>query len=183
LALLPALIVVSLAFSSGRWGLARLVILLILAQGASLTSLGLAIWVRRPGHAVILSALFYLVLAVGWLALIAALAPSGSALGVAVASPFYGPMYLCGGVAADRYWTAADCWFWGIFWLVVHTAAAIGLFMAAHSAFDRRLGRLPDTSSRFPRSTPNPAPRPARPEIDTQPSRTAEELQQNLIPL
>jgi ABC-type transport system involved in multi-copper enzyme maturation permease subunit len=183
LALLPALIVVSLAFDSGRWGLARLVILLILAQGASLTSMGLALatWVRRPGHAVVLSALFYLLLAVGWLALIAALAPSGSALGVAVASPFYGPMYLCGGVAADRYWTAADCWFWGTFWLVVHTAAAVGLFMAAHSAFDRRLGRMPDTSSRFLRSTPNHGPRPARTEMRTQPSRTAVELQQNLV--
>jgi ABC-type transport system involved in multi-copper enzyme maturation permease subunit len=166
LALLPTLIVVSLAVNSGRWGLARLVILLILAQGASLTSIGLAlaIWVRRPGQAVVISALFYLLLAVGWLVLIAALAPSGSALGMAVASPLYGPMYLCGGVAADRYWTAGDCWFWGRFWLVVHTAASVGLFLAAHSAFDRRLGRMPDTSGRFLRSTPKQAPHKARPE-------------------
>ena len=157
LALLPALIVASLAFHTGRWGLARLAILLILAQGASLTSLGLALatWVRRPGQAVIFSALFYMLLAVGWLVLIAALSPPGSALGIAVASPLYGPIYLSRGVAADRYWTAADCWFWGIFWLVVHTAAAIGLFIATWSAFDRRVGRMPETWVRWARQRPN----------------------------
>jgi ABC-type transport system involved in multi-copper enzyme maturation permease subunit len=151
LALLPALIVASLAFHTGRWGLARLAILLILAQGASLTSLGLALatWVRRPGQAVIFSALFYMLLAVGWLVLIAALSPPGSALGIAVASPLYGPIYLSRGVAADRYGTAADCWFWGIFWVVVHTAAAIGLFIATWSAFDRRVGRMPETWALF----------------------------------
>jgi ABC-type transport system involved in multi-copper enzyme maturation permease subunit len=157
LALLPALIVASLAFRTGRWGLARLEILVILAQGASLTSLGLALATvaRRPGQAVILSALFYMLLAVGWLVLVAALAPTGSALGVAVASPLYGAMYLSAGVAADHYWNGADCWFWGTFWLVVHTAAAGGLFIATRARFDRRLGRMPETSGRLARSTPD----------------------------
>jgi ABC-type transport system involved in multi-copper enzyme maturation permease subunit len=151
LAILPALIVASLALQSGRWSLARLVILLILAQGASLTSLGLflATWVRRPGRAVIVSALVYVLLSVGWLVLIAAVARHGSELGLAVASPLYGPIYLAGGVAADRYWTAVDCRFWGTFWLVMHTAAAFGLFVAAHAGFHRRLGRMPATLLRL----------------------------------
>jgi ABC-type transport system involved in multi-copper enzyme maturation permease subunit len=164
LALLPALIVASLAFWTGRWGLARLEILLILAQGASLTSLGLALAtvVRRPGLAVILSALCYLLLAVGWVVLCAAVVHSGSALGLAVASPLHGAMYLSAGVAADGYWNAADCWFWGTFWLVVHTAAAIGLFMATQAGFDRRLGRMPETRGRLLGATPNLAARPSQ---------------------
>jgi ABC-type transport system involved in multi-copper enzyme maturation permease subunit len=164
LALLPALIVASLALRTGRWGLARLEILVILAQGASLTSLGLALAtvVRRPGLAVTLSALCYMVLAVGWLMLIAAVVPSGSALGLAVASPLYGAMYLSAGVAADHYWNAADCWFWGTFWLVVHAAAAVGLFMATQASFDRRVGRVPQTWGWLLRSTPNRATRPAQ---------------------
>jgi ABC-type transport system involved in multi-copper enzyme maturation permease subunit len=154
LALLPALIVVSLALKTGRWELLKLVILLILAQGASLTSLGLALatWLRRPGQAVILSALFYLLLAVGWWLLVAAFEPSWSALGAAAASPFFGAVYLSGGVAGDQYWSAADCWFWGRLWLILHTAAAIGLFMATRAAFDRRMGRMQNTSVRSARS-------------------------------
>jgi ABC-type transport system involved in multi-copper enzyme maturation permease subunit len=164
LAVLPALIVASLAFRTGRWGLARLEILLLLAQGASLASLGLALAtvVRRPGLAVILSALCYMLLAVGWVVLIAAVAHSGSALGMAVASPLYGAIYLSGGVVADHYWSGADCWFWGTFWLVVHTAAAVGLFMATQAGFDRRVGRMPETWGRLLRSTPNRATRPGQ---------------------
>jgi ABC-type transport system involved in multi-copper enzyme maturation permease subunit len=162
MALLPALIVVSLAFKTGRWELARLSILLIFAQGASLTSLGLALatWVRRPWLAVIWSALYYILLAVGWLLLIAAVVHPGSALGLAVASPLYGAIYLAGGVAADHYSTTADCWFWGTFWLISHTAAAVGLFMATWAGFDRRLGRMPQISSRLACSTPKLAPHP-----------------------
>jgi ABC-type transport system involved in multi-copper enzyme maturation permease subunit len=162
LALLPVVIAASLALKTGRWGLARLEILLILAQGASLTSLGLALatWVRRPGQSVILSALFYMLLAVGWMLLVAALAPTGSALGLAVASPLYGAIYLCSGVAADRYWTATDCWFWGTFWLVVHTAAAAGLFVVTQAGFDRRLGRVPEAPGAWARATPRLLPYP-----------------------
>jgi ABC-type transport system involved in multi-copper enzyme maturation permease subunit len=164
LALLPALIVASLAFRTGRWGLARLEILVILAQGASLTSLGLALatLVRRPGLAVTLSALCFMVLAVGWLVLIAAVAHNGAVLGLAVASPLFGAMYLSAGVAADHYWNGADCWFWGTFWLVVHTAAAVGLFMATEAGFDRRVGRIPKTWGWLLRSTPNLATRPGQ---------------------
>ncbi len=162
LAILPALIVASLALRTDQWGLAKLEILLILAQGASLTSLGLALatTVRRPGLAVILSALCYLVLAVGWMLLIAAVVHTGSALGLAGASPLFGAIYISAGVASDAYWNAADCWFWGTFWLVVHTAAAVGLFMATQAGFDRRLGRMPETRWRLLRATPHLATRP-----------------------
>jgi ABC-type transport system involved in multi-copper enzyme maturation permease subunit len=127
---------------------------LILLYGTALTSFGLAVatWVPRPGRAAAITVASYISVTVGWIFFVVMLFPNGNggAMGVASASPFFGPSFL-GLISGQPYSRNAE---WtelliGIaFWCVVYAGITILFFLAAVATFDRCLGRmvgLPDS--------------------------------------
>src|SRR5262249_27027975 len=84
LALLPGLVAVAHAVPSGRWLGVPLVIATVLAQGAAVTSLGIALatWVPRLDRALTLSAAASVFVTVAWVPLMFLLCRDNKALGV-----------------------------------------------------------------------------------------------------
>ncbi len=132
----------------------------ILAQGAVITSLGLAVatWVSRLGRAVALCVAAYVVFSIGWPILIAVLVPSDPlgpclvfgcpAVGTYVATDLIGTSGFASQVNDAVYSAAVTVW------MVLDLAAAAALFAATVSSFDRCLGRMPETSEPPPRRSP-----------------------------
>ena len=153
LVVLPALVALALAVhsSEARWLGVPLLVGLILAYGAAITSLGLALatWISRFGRAVAVSVGAYVIVTVGWFFLIVTLSRANHfwGPGLAAASPFWGTIYLTVGVA-ERGGGGGE-WehflAWGTFWTVAYAAVAVALFTATLSSFDRCLGRIPDS--------------------------------------
>ena len=134
---------------------------LVVAYGAAITSLGLALatWLPRMGRAIGLTAGLYVVVLIGAIpvgTILFGKGPSG-ADGFASASPFWGVGFssaMFGGTAGPRHeiHKQAD---WLVCWIVAYGLVAIGLLLATLKTFNRCLGRLDDASSRekpFPRS-------------------------------
>ena len=94
LALLPGLVAIAHAVPTGRWAGVLLVVATVLAQGAAVTSLGiaLAIWVPRLDRALTLSAAIAVFLTVPWIPLMFVLCRGNKVLGMglASASPLFG---------------------------------------------------------------------------------------------
>jgi ABC-type transport system involved in multi-copper enzyme maturation permease subunit len=67
LAILPIWIAIALALVTGHWGGVVLLIAMIFAPAAAITSLGLALatWIPRPGRAVAVSLLLYVLMTIG----------------------------------------------------------------------------------------------------------------------
>src|SRR5262249_56158830 len=88
LGLLPGLVAVAHAASGGRWPGVLLVVATVLAQGAAVTSLGiaLAIWVPRLDRALTLSAGIAVFFTVAWIPLMFVLCRDNKALGMGLAS-------------------------------------------------------------------------------------------------
>jgi ABC-type transport system involved in multi-copper enzyme maturation permease subunit len=109
-----------------------LLVTLMLAYGAFVTSLGLALatWVRRFGVAVGLSVATYLLLAAG-----SVLVLGDSPL--ATISPWYGVGELTYAVSEGHYKPAR-----GVLFFVIYTVAAAVLTWATRESFDRCLGRV-----------------------------------------
>jgi ABC-type transport system involved in multi-copper enzyme maturation permease subunit len=163
LAVLPTLLAAALATHSGFVLGALLIGGLVVAYGAAITSLGLALatWMPRMGRAIGLCAGLYLVVLIGAVPLGKSLFddPGRTGEGVAAASPFWGVGYSSGvfggtiGLGQDIESQAA----WLAFWIVAYGLVALGLLLATLKTFNRCLGRLDDASPRE-----KPAPRPAR---------------------
>jgi ABC-type transport system involved in multi-copper enzyme maturation permease subunit len=170
LAILPIWVSAGAAMvTDGGIGLV-LMIGLLLAYAAAITSLGLAAatWVPRLGRVITLSVMAYILVAVGWPLLLLAL-PTLPAL---QAIPFYGEenwdgLYLASpffGIYATTEW-ASRPWYvssnysmrgfgaplaheeplWSLIWIGVYSAIARILVFATLRTFDRCLGRVPES--------------------------------------
>ena len=153
LAVLPTALACRFGGSDGRaarWAL-PLLVTLMLAYGAFVTSLGLALatWVRRFGVAVGLSVAIYLLLAAG-----SVLVLGDSPL--ATISPWYGVGELTYGVSGGHCKPAR-----GVLFVVVYAVAAAILLSAIRGTFDRCLGRV---EGHYPLGHPAPPPSCAGPE-------------------
>jgi ABC-type transport system involved in multi-copper enzyme maturation permease subunit len=160
LAVLPGLIAGSYAlFHHGHWESPVLLVGLVLAYGATLASLGLALatWIPRLGRAVAATVATYVVVTVGVFFLFLSLWNDDIGAGLAVASPFFGPIYAMiafmerGGLDRD---TGP---FWLRSWVILYALAAGLLAWATLATFDRCLGRVPDRP-RWPHPPARPRP-------------------------
>jgi ABC-type transport system involved in multi-copper enzyme maturation permease subunit len=152
---LPGLVAAAATGPHGTWWGVAVLVALVLAYAAALTSLGLAVAVRvaRPGRAAgACVLLFALVVIVPFLPLLL-LPVSTFWEGVACASPFFGmgeltdvltrrSLFPSSAGAAMLSWSAA--------WLIVYLMAALCLYRLALAGADRRLGRVSGNSSGAP---------------------------------
>jgi ABC-type transport system involved in multi-copper enzyme maturation permease subunit len=153
LAVLPVLIAAALATHTGFALGPVLIGGLVLAYGAAITSLGLALatWIPRMDRVIGLTAGFYLVV------LIAAVpvgmflfgdGPNKGGAGFAAASPFWGVGYssaMFGGTVRSGPAIEGQA-VWLVAWCVVYGMVAAGLLLATLKTFNRCLGRIDDPS-------------------------------------
>ena len=145
----PGLATAVVAWHHGRWSVVVLVTCLVVAYGAMLTSLGLALatWVPRLGRAVGLCAAIHVGITVGWVVFALVLtqnSPGVTGPGLASFSPFLGVVLLNiqmqnGGAFASR-WDEVVGWL--IFWTLFDAALAAVLLKAVLMTFNRCLGRV-----------------------------------------
>ena len=151
LALPPTFIAVVLPVEFTRWVGPFLVLVLVLAYGAALNSLGLflATWIPQVGRVLGLCVSAYVGVTVGIMALVITFVPHTNeaekvALWTVMASPPCGVGFLTATIAQpsmDEWPTAA---FAAFFWTLEYATAAGVLLLATLLIFDRCLGRLPD---------------------------------------
>jgi ABC-type transport system involved in multi-copper enzyme maturation permease subunit len=157
LALLPGMVAVALASQTGRWLGPPLVVGVILAYGAAVTSLGLALatWVGRLSLALALCVGAVVGVTIGAIPVAAILFHGPGNIGpcAAMASPFFGVGYFSAMIGETRFHdfqlTVASAMFWSVF----YATTAGGLLAATLLTFDRCLGRLPDRPA-LPRLRP-----------------------------
>jgi ABC-type transport system involved in multi-copper enzyme maturation permease subunit len=145
LAVLPGLVTAAVA-GPVRWAGVPLVVGLVLAYGAAATSLGLALstWVARPGRALILGVVLFVLVTVGPFLpmLLSRWGPGGEVL--ASASPFFGMGELTdllgrgNGSIGER---EGEILAWDVIWLLSYLGAAVALLLLTLATFDRCLGR------------------------------------------
>jgi ABC-type transport system involved in multi-copper enzyme maturation permease subunit len=161
LAILPIWVAAGAAMvSDGGFGLVMM-IGLILAYAAAVTSFGLAVatWVPRLGRVIGISVLAYVLIAVGWPILMQVL-PSLPAFrappwdqpvdwdGLALASPFFGVYDMTERASRLAFsWNNYTPWrhsspLWPLFWIGVYLAIAALLLSATLRTFDRCMGRI-----------------------------------------
>jgi hypothetical protein len=147
LAVPPALTTAAVAWRHGHWSGVLLVTGLVIAYGAALTSLGLALatWVPRLSRAVGLCVAAHVGITVGWPVFALLLTRNTSGItgpGLASFSPFVG--VLLPTVAMHRPplsgWT--DVVVWVCFWMLVNVLVAAVLLKAVFITFNRCLGRM-----------------------------------------
>jgi ABC-type transport system involved in multi-copper enzyme maturation permease subunit len=162
LAVLPVLV---LFFGSGPGvrggGIALLIVALVLANGAAITSLGLALatWSSRLGRAVGLTVTLHILITVGWLFLIMMLSRGpASSEGPMMGSPFFWAGELTFETLSPP--SRPDHIGWALFWMFVYALAAVILLGATLATFNRCLGRV---ETGLPPTIP---PRKKRPEPD-----------------
>jgi hypothetical protein len=146
-----------------------LMIGLILAYAAAITSLGLAVatWVPRLGRVITVNVMTYMLVAVGWpllLQIVPSLPASQAILpfngerdlhGLCLASPFFGiyattewvsrPWFSSSNYSMRGFghpWAHGDL-FWPLIWIGVYSALAVILAFATLQTFDRCMGRVP----------------------------------------
>lgn len=148
LAILPMLAAVCLATRSGYWIYVPLFLALILAYGAAITSLGLAMatWFPRLGRAIGCTVGIYVVFSVGWIFAIVSLFPhaEGPGPGLAIGSPFFGFAFGTACIADPQHAPTGirdSFGFWLISWTSIFAVVARGLFSRTVRTFDRCLGR------------------------------------------
>ncbi len=167
LAVLPVLIAAAMVTHTGFALAPMLIGGLILAYGAAITSLGLALatWLPRMDRAIGLTAGIYLVVLItapplGMILL--GEGPSRAGQGFASASPFWGVGYssaVFAGTAGPSSRSGRHA-AWLVFWIIAYGLVALGLLIATLKTFNRCLGRIDEaTPARGP--SPHPARRPA----------------------
>lgn len=158
LATYPMLMALILTNTPGAWSGFLVIGALVMAQGAALTSLGLALATWRPqvGRAIALSSGTYILVLVGPIPLAHALFGPGGvvsnsrdlASGLSSASPFWGVGYtssLLDGMGSFRRDYGGQV-AWLVFWITVYTLLAAGLLLLTLATFNRRLGRVDEFS-------------------------------------
>jgi ABC-type transport system involved in multi-copper enzyme maturation permease subunit len=161
---LPVLIAAALVTHTGFALGPALIGGLVIAYGAAITSLGLALatWLPRMGRAIGLTAGLYVVVLIGAIPAATVLfgkGPSGARAGFAAASPFWGVGFssaMFGGAAGPAHEIDKQA-AWLVFWIVAYGLVAFGLLLATLKSFNRCLGRI---DNRLPAE--QPFPRPAR---------------------
>jgi ABC-type transport system involved in multi-copper enzyme maturation permease subunit len=169
LAILPIWVTAGAAMiTDGGLGL-PLLIGLILAYSAAITSVGLAAatWIPRLGRVVTLSVMAYVLVAVAWPIALQVL-PRRTAFpwsgpvspwdldGLSLASPFFGVYATTEWATRWTYGSNSQrTWFgqplahynpwWPLFWIGVYSAVAIVLALATLASFERCLGRVPES--------------------------------------
>ena len=164
LTVLPVLIAAALATHTGFALGPALIGGLVVAYGAAITSLGLALatWLPRMGRAIGLTAGLYVVVLIGAIPVGMILfgnGPSGAGDGFAAASPFWGVGFssaMFGGTAGPGHEIEKQA-AWLVLWIVAYGLVAFGLLLATLKTFNRCLGRIDD-----PSPGERPFPRPAR---------------------
>jgi ABC-type Na+ efflux pump permease subunit len=130
----------------------------VLAYGAAITSLGLALatWVSRVGRAVAWCVTVYVAFSVGWTVVVVMLF-SSEPLGrpLVIGTPAIGALAGMAVILPDapspvrgEYRVGATLW------LLVYVAVASGLFAATAASFDRCLGRMPEDGAPPPAGCP-----------------------------
>src|SRR5262249_36746088 len=149
LTVLPVLIAAALATHTG-FALGPLLIGgMVVAYGAAITSLGLALatWLPRMDRAIGLTAGLYVVVLIGAIPVGLVLlgeGPNEAGAGFASASPFWGVGYSTGtfggnsGAGHNMVGQAA----WLAFWIVAYGLVAFGLLLATLKTFNLCLGRI-----------------------------------------
>ena len=163
---LPVLIAAALATHTGFALGPVLIGGLVVAYGAAITSLGLALatWLPRMGRAIGLTAGLYLVVLVAAVPvgmIFFSNGPSGASDGFAAASPFWGVGFssaLFGGTVGPPHDIRKQA-AWLVFWIVAYGLVAFGLLLATLKTFNRCLGRFDGPApggGPFPRPAPKP---------------------------
>jgi ABC-type transport system involved in multi-copper enzyme maturation permease subunit len=170
LAILPIWVAAGASMITGGGLGLVLMIGLILAYAAAITSLGLALatWIPRLGRVITFSVMAYVLVALGW-PLVLEVLPALPAFrtspfqarpnwhGLILASPFYG-IYATT-EWASRWSYGSDSFFsrgfgrplvendptWPLIWIGVYSAIALILAFATLRTFDRCLGRVPES--------------------------------------
>lgn len=163
LAVLPTLLAVVITRPGILWFGSVLVLGLILAYGAAITSLGLAlaIWVRRLSWALALSVGAYTLVTVGGIFVAFTLFDRrDTGPGVASASPFFGLGMLTSELEHEG--SRLLTWFvWDLFWILTYSVIAALLLWAILKTFDRCLGRMaPSRTPALPPPHRHPASQP-----------------------
>jgi ABC-type transport system involved in multi-copper enzyme maturation permease subunit len=148
MALPPFWVAVALATQTGNWIGPFLIASQILAYGAVLTSLGLALatWIRQPGRATAISVTAYTLVTIGaiLLAVLFFRHDNTNGPGFAMGSPFFGVGFFSasiGGTAGP----GADFpthVVWAVVWTHLYAGLAAALFVGTLRSFDRCLGRV-----------------------------------------
>ncbi len=162
LTVLPVLIAAALATHTGFALGPALIGGLVVAYGAAITSLGLALatWLPRMGRAIGLTAGLYVVVLIGAIpvgTILFGKGASGARDGFASASPFWGVGFssaMFGGTAGPGHEIEKQA-AWLVFWIVAYGLVAIGLLLATLKTFNRCLGRI---DNRLPAEQPFPHP-------------------------
>jgi ABC-type transport system involved in multi-copper enzyme maturation permease subunit len=141
LLLVGATLFLGLVNNLAVWGLVLLLTALMLAYGAAVTSLGLALatWVKRFGVAIGLSVAIY-VLVTGGAVLLPLAVGAGGRDSYAFMSPWYGAGELT--FEIDERGRFVEPVGWKIAWGVFHALAALALAVATRRTFDRCMGRV-----------------------------------------
>jgi hypothetical protein len=158
LALLPAVVAIPHAIPFQRWLGVLLVFGMILAHGAAVTSLGLALatWISRIDRALILSASASVLVTVAWVPFVVLVCGGNDlSLGLACASPVLG----VGVLTSEMARASSEMWpfraGWVAFWIFVYCGMALSLLWATLASFDRCLGRITPRSGRLAHADAN----------------------------
>ena len=135
-----------------KWLIPPLILGLILAYGAALTSLGLvmATWISRVDRAVIATVSAYVLVAVAWPTAMIFVFPHDDLYGPgsASASPFIGVAFTGLQVVEQNAPWRGDHWWghlaWAASWMLFFLAVSALLLILELSRFNRKLGRTPD---------------------------------------
>jgi ABC-type transport system involved in multi-copper enzyme maturation permease subunit len=146
LAVPVGLTALAVATHSGRYTGVALVMGLVLAYGAALASLGLALalWFPRGSQAATLGVAAHVLVTVGWTVLIAMLTQGTRgfrAPGLASASPFIAVMFTTLTIQQKNAEEWSECTGWITFWIIAELATAAVLLAATLATFDRAMGR------------------------------------------
>jgi ABC-type transport system involved in multi-copper enzyme maturation permease subunit len=146
LAVPVGLTALAVAGQSGRYAGVALITGLVIAYGAALASLGLALatWVPRTGRAVTLCVAAHVLVTMGWFFLIVILTPGAPGYrgpGLASASPFIAVSFTTMVMQQKNPTEWSQCMGWMEFWVVVDLLVAVVLLAATLATFDRCLGR------------------------------------------
>jgi ABC-type transport system involved in multi-copper enzyme maturation permease subunit len=141
---LPALTCAVLAWETGGWFSAGVLLVSVLSSAAFWTSIGLALstWVPRLGRAISAAAIVYALINLGWPILAQTVFQNDWPLGVGltIVSPFHASFELTCSIERPRYFGPAFAWYPG--WIVVQAVVAVGLLLTTLATFDRCIGRI-----------------------------------------